>query len=74
MPRENAIEAEGRVMEVLSGPVFRVELPNGHRILAHLSGKMRLNFIRIDPGDKVKLEMSPFDLSKGCIVSKELAN
>ena len=71
MPRENAIEAEGRVMEVLPGTVFRVELPNGHRILAHLSGRMRLNFIRIDPGDKVKLEMSPFDLSKGCIVGKE---
>jgi translation initiation factor IF-1 len=58
-------------MEVLPGTVFRVELPNGHQILAHLSGRMRLNFIRIDPGDKVRLEMSPFDLSKGCIVSKE---
>jgi translation initiation factor IF-1 len=58
-------------MEVLPGTVFRVELPNGHRILAHLSGRMRLNFIRIDAGDKVKLEMSPFDLSKGCIVGKE---
>jgi translation initiation factor IF-1 len=46
-------------------------MANGHCILAHLSGKMRLNFIRIDPGDKVKIEMSPFDLSKGCIVSKE---
>jgi translation initiation factor IF-1 len=46
-------------------------LPNGHRILAHLSGRMRLDFIRIDTGDKVKLEMSPFDLSKGCIVGKE---
>jgi translation initiation factor IF-1 len=58
-------------MEALPRMVFRVELPNGHRILAHLSGKMRLNFIRIDPGDRVKIEMSPFDLSKGCIVSKE---
>jgi translation initiation factor IF-1 len=71
VPRENAIEAEGRVTEVLPGTIFRVELRNGHRILAHLSGEMRLNFIRIDPGDKVKLAMSPFDLSKGCIVSKE---
>jgi translation initiation factor IF-1 len=58
-------------MEALPGAIFRVELPNGHRILAHLSGRLRLNFIRIDPGDKVRLEMSPFDLSKGCIVSKE---
>jgi translation initiation factor IF-1 len=58
-------------MEVLQGTVFRVELPNGHQILAHLSGRMRLNFIRLEPGDKVRLEMSPFDLSKGCIVSKE---
>ena len=71
MPRETAIEAEGRVMEVLPRAVFRVEMSNGHRILAHLSGKMRLNFIRIDLGDKVKMEMSPFDLSKGCIVAKE---
>jgi translation initiation factor IF-1 len=58
-------------METLPRSVFRVELPNGHRILAHLSGKMRLNFVRIEPGDKVMVEMSPFDLSKGCIVSKE---
>jgi translation initiation factor IF-1 len=58
-------------MEALPKSVFRVELPNGHRILAHLSGTLRLNFIRIDPGDKVKIEMSPFDLSRGCIVSKE---
>ena len=71
MPRETAIEAEGRVREALPRSVFRVELSNGHCILAHLSGKMRLNFIRIDPGDRVKIEMSPFDLSKGCIVSKE---
>ncbi len=71
MPRETAIETEGRVMEVLPRSVFRVELPNGHRILAYLSGKLRLNFIRIDAGDKVKVQMSPFDLSKGCIVSKE---
>ena len=71
MSRETSIEAAGRVMETLPRSVFRVELPNGHRILAHLSGKLRLNFIRIEPGDKVMVEMSPFDLSKGCIVSKE---
>lgn len=72
MPREAAIKAEGRVMEILPRSVFRVELPNGHRILAYLSGKLRLNFTRIDTGDKVIVEMSPFDLSKGCIQSKEL--
>lgn len=58
-------------MEAMPSSVFRVELPNGHRIMAYLSGKMRLNFVRIAPGDKVKVEMSPFDLSKGSIVSKE---
>jgi translation initiation factor IF-1 len=58
-------------MEVLPRSIFRVELPNGHRILAYLSGKLRLSFVRIDAGDKVKVQMSPFDLSKGCIVSKE---
>jgi len=58
-------------MEALPRSVFRVELPNGHQILAHLSSRLRLNFIRIDAGDKVRIEMSPFDLSKGCIVSKE---
>ncbi len=72
MPRETAIKTQGRVMEVLPRSVFRVELPNGHRILAHLSGRMRLNFTRIDSGDKVRVAMSAFDLSKGCIVSKEL--
>ncbi len=71
MPRETAIETEGRVMEVLPRLIFRVELPNGHRILAYLSGKLRLSFVRIDAGDKVKVQMSPFDLSKGCIISKE---
>ncbi len=71
MPRETAIETEGRVMEVLPRLIFRVELPNGHRILAYLSGKLRLSFVRIDAGDKVKVQMSPFDLSKGCIVAKE---
>ena len=67
MSREVAIEIEGIVVEVLPNTLFRVELPNGHRILAHVSGKMRLNFVRILPGDTVAVEMSPYDLSKGCI-------
>lgn len=71
MSREEAIEVEGRVVEVLPNTKFRVELANGHRILAHVSGKMRLNFIRIVPGDTVKVQMSPYDLSKGCISLRE---
>jgi translation initiation factor IF-1 len=66
--REDAIKAEGTVVEVLSNTVFRVELRNGHRVLAHVSGKARLNFVRVLLGDKVTVEMSPYDLSKGCIV------
>jgi translation initiation factor IF-1 len=62
---------EGTVVEVLPNTMFRVALPNGHRILAHISGKMRLNFIRILPGDKVVVEMSPYDLSKGCITYRQ---
>lgn len=58
-------------MEVMPKSIFRLELPNGHRILAHLSGRMRANLVRIEPGDTVKVEMSPFDFSKGSIVSKE---
>ena len=68
MAREEAIFVEGRVAEVLPNMIFRVELPNGHRILAHTSGRVRLNFIRLSPGDKVTVEMSPYDLSKGCII------
>ncbi|MCI0538797.1 MAG: translation initiation factor IF-1 [Verrucomicrobiales bacterium] len=71
MSREEAIKAEGRVVEVLSNRVFRVELANGHRVLAHTSGKVRLNFIRIGLGDTVTVEMSPYDLSTGCIALKE---
>lgn len=71
MSREDAIRIEGTVAEVLPNTMFRVELPNGHRILAHISGKMRLNFIRILPGDKVTVEMSPYDLSKGCITYRQ---
>lgn len=71
MPREDAIEIEGTVVEVLPNTMFRVALPNGHRVLAHVSGKMRLHFVKIAAGDKVTLEMSPYDLSKGCIVYRE---
>ena len=71
MPREDAIRAEATVVEVLPNNLFRVELANGHRFVAHTSGKMRLNFIRLMAGDKIRVEMSPYDLSKGCIVLKE---
>lgn len=71
MSRDDAIRIEGTVTEVLPNTMFRVELPNGHRILAHISGKMRLNFIRILPGDTVTVEMSPYDLSKGCITYRQ---
>lgn len=63
-----ALEVEGVVTEALPNAMFRVELATGHRVLAHVSGKVRLNFIRILPGDKVKLELSPYDLSRGRIV------
>lgn len=65
--KEEAIEVEGTVVEPLPNAMFRVELKTGHMVLAHISGKMRMNFIRILPGDKVKLEMSPYDLTKGRI-------
>jgi len=61
------IEVEGKVVEALPNAVFKVELQNGHRITAHISGKLRMNFIRILPGDKVTVEMSPYDLTKGRI-------
>ncbi|MCC6491322.1 MAG: translation initiation factor IF-1 [Candidatus Hydrogenedentes bacterium] len=67
MQKEEAIEVEGTVMEPLPNAMFRVELKNGHVVLAHISGKMRMNFIRILPGDRVKLEMSPYDLTRGRI-------
>ena len=67
MPKENAIEIEGVVVEPLPNAMFRVELDNGHKVLAHISGKMRMNFIRILPGDKVMVELSPYDLSRGRI-------
>jgi len=68
MAKEEAIEVEGKVLEALPNTMFRVELDNGHKVLAHISGKMRMNFIRILPGDRVKLELSPYDLSKGRII------
>lgn len=67
MAKEELIETEGKILEALPNAMFRVELENGHRVLAHVSGKMRMNFIRILPGDKVKLELSPYDLSRGRI-------
>lgn len=71
MAKEEAIEVEGVVKEALPNTMFRVELPNGHVILAHLSGKMRKHFIRIVPGDTVKIELSPYDLNRGRIVFRE---
>ena len=65
--KEDVIEIEGKVLEALPNAQFKVELPNGHVILAHISGKLRMNFIRILPGDKVTVEMSPYDLQKGRI-------
>jgi translation initiation factor IF-1 len=67
VPKEDAIEVEGTVVEPLPNAMFRVELENGHKVLAHVSGKMRMNFIRILPGDKVKVELSPYDLNRGRI-------
>jgi translation initiation factor IF-1 len=71
MARKDVIEVEGKVAELLPNTMFRVELPNGHPILAHISGKMRLHFIRILPGDKVMVEMSPYDLTKGRITFRQ---
>jgi len=67
LPKEELIETEGKIIEALPNAMFKVELENGHVVLAHVSGKMRMNFIRILPGDKVKLELSPYDLSRGRI-------
>jgi translation initiation factor IF-1 len=67
MPKKEAIEVEGTVVEALPNAVFRVELPNGHEVLAHISGKIRMHYIRILPGDKVLIELSPYDLTRGRI-------
>ena len=68
MAKKDVIEVEGSVIESLPNTIFLVELENGHQITAHISGKLRMNYIRILPGDKVRVEMSPYDLSKGRIV------
>lgn len=67
MSKDDAIEVEGIVIEALPNAMFQVELENGHKVLAHISGKLRMNFIRILPGDKVTIELSPYDLTRGRI-------
>ena len=71
MAKADAIEVEGTVVEKLPNAMFQVELENGHQVLAHISGKLRKNFIRILPGDKVKIELSPYDLTKGRIIWRD---
>ena len=71
MPKAEAISVEGTVMENLPNAMFRVELEGGHRVLAHISGKMRMHYIKIIPGDRVTVELSPYDLSRGRITYRE---
>lgn len=71
MAKEEAIEVEGKVIEPLPNAMFRVELENGHKVLAHISGKMRMHYIRILPGDKVVVELSPYDLNRGRITFRK---
>lgn len=71
MSKKDVIEVEGKIIEKLPNAMFQVELENGHKILAHISGKLRMNFIRILPGDKVTVEMSPYDLTKGRIIWRD---
>ena len=71
MSKRDAIEVEGKVLENLPNAMFRVELPNGHQVLAHISGKMRMHYIKIMPGDKVTVELSPYDLSRGRITFRK---
>lgn len=71
MAKEDPIEAEGKVVEPLPNAMFRVELENGHRILAHISGKMRMHYIKILPGDRVTVELSPYDLTRGRITYRK---
>lgn len=73
MSKEEPIEVQGTVVEPLPNAKFRVELENGHKVLAHVSGKMRMNYIRILPGDKVTVELSPYDLSRGRITYRHKA-
>ena len=68
MAKQSAIEQDGTIVEALSNAMFRVELQNGHEVIAHISGKMRMHYIKILPGDKVRIEMSPYDLTEGRIV------
>ncbi len=67
MAKDDVIEVEGKILEALPNAMFQVELENGHKVLAHISGKLRMNFIRILPGDKVTVELSPYDLTRGRI-------
>jgi len=71
MSKEDAIEVTGTVLETLPNAMFRVALSNGHKVLAHISGKMRMHYIKILPGDKVRVELSPYDLTRGRIVYRE---
>ena len=71
MSKSDVIEIEGTVVEKLQNAMFQVELENGHQVLAHISGKLRMNYIRILPGDKVTIELSPYDLSKGRIIWRD---
>ena len=71
MPKKETIEVEGVVLEALPNAMFRVELANGHKVLAHISGKIRMNYIRVLPGDKVLIELSPYDLTRGRITYRE---
>lgn len=71
MAKEEAIEVEGKVVEPLPNAMFRVELDNGHKVLAHISGKMRMHYIRILPGDRVTVELSPYDLTRGRITYRK---
>ena len=71
MSKADVIEVEGTILEKLPNAMFQVQLENGHQVLAHISGKLRMNFIRILPGDKVTIEMSPYDLTKGRIIWRD---
>ncbi len=71
MAKQDAIEVTGTVLETLPNAMFRVKLENGHKVLAHISGKMRMHYIKILPGDKVKIELSPYDLGRGRVVYRE---
>jgi len=71
MAKQDAIEVTGTVLETLPNAMFRVQLENGHKVLAHISGKLRMHYIKILPGDKVKIELSPYDLGRGRVVYRE---